>query len=56
MDKSNHVLPGVKCTVESCVYHCCDNACAAPGINVRQDTAECTRETETLCSTYKHHA
>ncbi len=56
MDKANHTVSGVKCTVESCAYHCCDNACAAPGgISVGQSCGDCTCKTETLCSTYKHH-
>lgn len=53
--KDHDVLPGVQCSVESCIYHCCDNCCAAPGINVRQEATNCSCSSETLCSTFEPH-
>lgn len=54
-NKKHDVLSDVQCTVESCVHHCCDNSCAAPGITVKQDCGDCTCKSETLCSTYQRH-
>jgi len=55
--KANDTLHGVKCEVRDCVYHCCDNACAAPAIKVGCCSVGCNAsdKSDTVCDTFRRN-
>lgn len=55
MNRENNVISGIKCSVESCVYHSAENHCHAGHISVGGDCRACDCS-ETACNTFKAKA
>ncbi len=54
MENKHDTILGVKCEVTDCVYHCCDNACAAPSIKVGCGSGCSAHDkSDTVCNTFR---
>lgn len=52
VERTNHHLSGVKCVVNSCMYHAEGDYCNAAKIEIQPRNASDTQETD--CATFAH--
>ena len=55
MTNDSNVISGIKCNVDSCIYHSAENRCHAGHITVGGDRCACEC-CETECNTFKAKA
>ena len=52
MDNISNALPGIKCSVQQCIYHAEGDKCTATSIKVGSDK-DCCSSCDTECVTFK---